>query len=171
MERICEKCGSLVSGDVKFCPMCGEFLKSAIDLGKGDAMPPVQPNYGVQTNYGVQQNYGMQQPGYGVPQYTNTPIQTTGQYNNNATAQNNSAQPVENMTLGQWVGTICICSLFGLVSLILNIVWGFGSNTPEPKRTFCRAMMIINIVGYAIGIIMSFFMIAIVGGLSEYLLY
>ena len=34
MERVCEKCGSLVSGDVKFCPSCGAPMQSAVDLGK-----------------------------------------------------------------------------------------------------------------------------------------
>ena len=46
MERVCEKCGSLVSGDVKFCPSCGAPMQSAVDLGKPETSPqPIQPNY------------------------------------------------------------------------------------------------------------------------------
>lgn len=130
MERLCGRCGSLVSGNVKFCPMCGEFLTGAVDLGKEDVMPPVQQQ---QQNYEVQQNYG-----YSAPQYGN---------NNNLIRNTRQNQT---MTTGQWVGTIILCTMLGIISMILNIIWGFGSDTPEPKRSFCRAMLIMNIVGYVL---------------------
>lgn len=146
MERFCEKCGSLVNGDVKFCPVCGAPMKSAVDLGKADQQP-VQPNYGYgnQPNYGNQPVYGSQQNyGYGAPQY--------GQ---NFTPGN---VPSQTMTTGQWLGTILLCTCLGIISFILNIVWGFGSATPEPKRSFCRAMFIVNIISY----VLAFITIAIV---------
>ena len=140
MERLCEKCGSLVSGDVKFCPLCGEPLKSAVDLGKvGDVMPPVQ------TNYNTQQSYG-----YSTPQY----------------GQNNivPVQPMQSgaMTTGQWFGTILLCTCLGIVSLIINIVWGFSSTTPEPKRSFCRAMLIFDIVAYVFAFLVAIIVIVVI---------
>ena len=133
MERLCEKCGSLVNGDVKFCPVCGEPMKGAVDLGKGDAMPSAQQNYGNQPI--DQTNYG-----YSTPQY--------GQ--NIAPSSNPQKQT---MTTGQWIGTIIVCTWFGLISFIINIVWAFGSNTPEPKRSFCRAVFILEIIGMALSTI------------------
>ena len=152
MERFCEKCGSLISGDVKFCPSCGEPMKSAVDLGKADATPLVQPNYGYgnQPNYVNQPNYG-----YGAPQYGQNIVPASTQY--------------EQMTTGQWVGTIIVCSFFGIVSFILNIVWGFGSTTSEPKRSFCRGMFVVNIIGYVLSLISVLILIAVFGGLSEFI--
>ncbi len=39
MERFCDKCGTLVSGDGAFCPQCGAPLPSAVNLAK-----PEQPS-------------------------------------------------------------------------------------------------------------------------------
>lgn len=140
MERLCEKCGSLVSGDVKFCPNCGEPLKGAVDLGKSEDISPVQSG-GNQTNYVEQQGYG-----YSTPQY--------GQ--NIAPSGNPQSKT---MTTGQWIGTIILCTWFGLISFILNIVWAFGSTTPEPKRSFCRAMFIMEIIGMVLSSIMGIIML------------
>ena len=153
MERFCNRCGSLVTGDVKFCPNCGELMQGAVDLGKADAMPPAGQNYG----YGVQPNYGNQPIersgyGYSTPQYGN---------NNNNIAPGGAQNGT--MTTSQWLGTIILCTFFGMISLVLNIVWGFGSNTPEPKRSFCRAMLIVNIIGYVLATFVSIFFLAIFG--------
>ena len=137
MERVCEKCGSLVSGEVKFCPNCGEPLKGAVDLGKEEQTPTVQ------TNYTEQQSYG-----YSVPQY--------GQ--NIAPSSNPQGKT---MTVGQWVGTIILCTWFGLISFILNIVWAFGSNTPEPKRSFCRAVFIMEIIAMALSTILAIIILVV----------
>ena len=59
------------------------------------------------------------------------------------------------MTTGQWIGTIILCTWFGLISFILNIVWAFGSTTPEPKRSFCRALFIMEIIAMALSTILA----------------
>ena len=101
MERLCGKCGSLVSGEVRFCPLCGEPLKSAVNLHKEDAMPPVQQSGGGDLPTVIeQQNYG-----YSAPQY-----------NRNIVPSPQS----RTMTTGQWVGTILLCTILGPISLILN---------------------------------------------------
>lgn len=141
MERFCDKCGSLVSGDVKFCPTCGAPMQGAVDLAKAeDIMPPpivtqnVQP---VQQSYGYTQNTSM---GYGAPQYGQT-------YNTNV--------PTEQMTTGQWIGTILLCSCFGLISFILTAVWAFSGSTPEPKRGFCKGYFFFQLIMAAVSIVLS----------------
>ena len=126
MERLCDKCGSLVGGNVKFCPLCGEPMKSAVDLKKdGDKLPD---------NDGLPKQIDQQSSGYSAPQYGRLPA--------------TSGTQGQAMTTAQWVGTILLCTLLGPISLILTIVWGFSSSTPEPKRSFCKAMLIVNILMY-----------------------
>ena len=114
MERFCDKCGSFVNGDVKFCPVCGAQMKSAVDLGKTEQQ--VQPNYG----YGNQPNgTSRQNNGYGA-----------------------------------------------------RIVWGFGSATPEPKRSFCRAMIVVNIISSVLAIIAAVILFSVFGDeISQYKYY
>lgn len=124
MERICGNCGSLVSGDVKFCPMCGEPMKSAVNLDK----PPADNGMG---------SNEIPQTGYAPPQYQN------GNYNIN---HGSYQRGTETLSTSQWVGVIVLCSLLGPISFVLNLIWGFGSDIPEPRRSFSRAMFIVNII-------------------------
>lgn len=142
MERLCNRCGSLVSGEVKFCPVCGEVMQGVVDLGKGDdVMPSGVQSYG---NQPAEQG----STGYSAPQYGRNIAPVT---------QNDT------MTTGRWFGTILLCTCLGIVSMILNIIWGFGSSTPEPKRSFCRAMLIFNIVGYALVVFGSVLVFSLLG--------
>lgn len=151
MERICRECGSLVSGEARFCPVCGKPMERAVDLGKHDDNMPAQPvqpaQPGVVINVPVGNEVGSAS-GYGAPQYG---VGGVPQINNTQT--NNIAY--EHMSTGEWFLTIAVCTLFGIISLILNIVWGFGSTTPEPKRSFCKAMFIMNIVSMVLGVIVA----------------
>lgn len=156
MERFCDKCGSLVSGDVKFCPTCGAPMQSAVDLGKAeDIMPQAQPMQQVQPNYNSNPNINT---GYGAPQYGQS-------YNPNVVT-------TEQMTTGKWIGTILLCSCFGLISFILTAVWAFGSNTPEPKRGFCKGyfftQLILMGISTIIGIIMLIVLMANMDSLMEF---
>lgn len=127
MERICGNCGSLVSGDVKFCPMCGEPMKSAVSLDK----PPA--DNGIISNE-------IPQTGYAEPQYRNSGNNSISPY------YGGYQRGVETLSTSQWVGIIVLCSLLGPISFVLNLVWGFGSDIPEPRRSFSRAMFIVNII-------------------------
>lgn len=160
MERFCDKCGSLVSGDVKFCPTCGSQMQGAVDLGKNtaDIMPqgqmvqmqqPMQP---VQPNYGYNSNQSM---GYGAPQY--------GQpYGQNV--------PAGQMTTGQWIGTILLCTCFGLISFILTAVWAFSDSTPEPKRGFCKGYFFVQLILGALSVLVWLIFVAFIGANFESIL-
>lgn len=138
MERLCDECGSLVNGNVEFCPVCGAFMKSAVDLGKSAPdIParPASPAAPTQTGFGFGSTGGSgvgQNSGFGTPQYGRNITQST--------------PATETMSMGQWVGIIIACTFLGVVSLILNIIWGFSNTTPEPRRSYCRAMIVINIL-------------------------
>lgn len=146
MERICRECGSLVNGEAKFCPVCGKLMERAVDLGKHDDNMPAQT--GVIVNVPVGNEVGPVQ-GYGAPQYGTGGIPQI----NRGSQQNNLAY--EHMSTGEWFLTIAVCTFFGIVSLILNIVWGYGSNTPEPKRSFCRAMFYVSLISNILGVILG----------------
>lgn len=149
MERICRECGSLVNGEARFCPVCGKPMERAVDLGKHEDVMPTQA--GVIVNVPVGNDVGSVS-GYGVPQYGTGGIP---QINNNS---QNLNLPYEHMSTGEWFLTIVVCSLFGIISLILNIIWGFGATTPEPKRSFCRAMFFVSLISTIFsGIIAMFF--------------
>lgn len=142
MERLCDDCGSLVNGNVEFCPVCGAFMKSAVDLGKSapdiparpaSPIPPAQTGFGFGFGSTGGANIG-QNSGFGTPQYGRNTTQST--------------PATETMSMGQWVGIIIACTFLGIVSIILNIIWGFSNTTPEPRKSYCRAMLVINFISY-----------------------
>ena len=120
-------------------------------------------------------NYGAQQsnpnPGYSASQPGTIPTSgsstSSTQYNNN-TQLNNNVQPVNDtpMTLGQWVGTIILTTWFGLISLILCIVWGVSADTPINKKRYCQAMLIIQAIGLGVAILMVIIMTAVFAGIG-----
>lgn len=67
------------------------------------------------------------------------------------------------MTLGQWVGTVICCTWFGIISLILSIVWAVSSDTPIAKKRYCQAMIIIQCISVALSIIFFIVFFAILG--------
>lgn len=168
MERFCNKCGSLVSGDGVFCPNCGEKLDSAVDLGKPateDMMPtvsstPVSSNSVGTTNtvYGATNTtnttttasnmggYQGQMPNYGAPVYP----QSTG-----------NSQDAE-MTPGKWALTIFL-SCLGIIGIILLFVWAFGSDTPPNKRNYARGMLIYYAITIGASIVLCILTVACVG--------
>lgn len=117
MERFCDKCGSLVSGEGDYCPTCGARIRGAVDLRKRETERyPEQPQ---QSGYGAGNSSAM--PAY--PQSYNT----------------NSARSVE-MGVGEWALTIFLASL-GIIGVILLFIWAFG-DAPQPKKNYARAMLI-----------------------------
>lgn len=138
MERFCEKCGTLVQGEGKFCPSCGAPLDSAVDLGKPAAptAPSTEPMQSTPANSYASPN-SAQMPSY--PQ----------SYNNGVTQER-----TENMTVGQWALTIFLSSL-GIIGIILLFVWGFSSDTPQPKKNYARGMLIIDAI--MIGVVIVFY--------------
>lgn len=168
MQRVCPKCNTLVTGEGSFCPSCGEPLPAAVQLDKAPQTAPMSSD--PIPNYGAQQS--TPNPGYSAPQPGTIPTSgsSTGnvQYNNNAQFNNNPT-PVNDapMTLGQWVGTIILTTWFGLISLILCIVWGVSADTPINKKRYCQAMIIIQAIGIGVGILLSIILVATLAGIGS----
>ncbi len=163
MQRVCTKCNTLVTGDGAFCPSCGEPLPAAVQLEKTPQTTPmgasqqndVMPSANSIPSYSQQNSYTAPQP-----------AQINNYGSSNAQQFNNNVQPVNDppMTLGQWVGTIILTTWFGIISLILCIVWGVSSDTPINKKRYCQAMIIIQAISLAVGIIFAIvFAVSMVG--------
>lgn len=59
---------------------------------------------------------------------------------------------MEEMTLGQWIGTIVLC-MIPCVNIVMLIVWAAGNGNPIRKR-FAQAYLIVTVAVYVIGIIL-----------------
>lgn len=146
MQRVCSKCNTLVTTDGAFCPSCGEPLPAAVDMSK-------QPNASQSVQYSVPNQDAHQGT---MPNYGNATAGT-------ATSTQYASHVVNNqeMSLGQWVGTVICSTWFGIISLILNIVWAVSENTPIAKKRYCQAMIIIQSIGIVLSIIAYIVMFAV----------
>ena len=137
MERFCDKCGTLVQGEGKFCPSCGAPLGNAVDLSK--PAPSVEP---------MQTTPPPEADRYGSPNSAQMPSYPQS-YNNGGVTER-----TENMTVGQWALTIFLSGL-GLIGVILLFVWAFSGDTPQPKKNYARGMLIITAI--MLGIVILFY--------------
>lgn len=155
MERFCDKCGTLVSGEGKFCPSCGAPLESAVDLGKPDIDTPVQTE---------------QQPSpYVAPvnnTYSGTSSSNQGQipaypqsYNTNSNASSNN-----DMTIGKWLLTFLI-SAIPIVGLIMLFIWAFGDDGNTTRQTFSKAYLLWTLISVGATFILYFGMIMCIGSM------
>lgn len=127
MAKQCTKCGNYLLDDEKFCTRCGTNV-NAMSNGEQQAQQTAP-----------QSTVAVQQPVY--QQYQQPPQE----------ADDGSTK----MSVGSWVGTIILTTWFGLVSIILLFVWGFGSNVPKAKANYCKAMLIMQLIAIGVGIIFT----------------
>lgn len=59
----------------------------------------------------------------------------------------------DEMTLGQWIGTILL-SCIPCVNIILLIIWAAGSGNATRKK-WAQAMLIVTAIGMVVGFIVS----------------
>lgn len=116
MERFCDKCGTLVQGEGKFCPSCGAPLESAVDLSK-PAAPATEPMQSAPTVNTYTSPNAAQMPAY--PQ----------SYNNGGMIER-----TEDMSVGQWALTIFLSSL-GLIGIILRSYGRSAATRLSRRRT------------------------------------
>ena len=150
MSKRCPKCGNLLMDNESFCAKCGENVISAADDAAGYKSATDNAAYANSGSYGVQQ---YQQPQFQQPQY-------------------GYAQPApqaDELSLGSWIGTIIVTTMFGIISIILLFVWGFGSTGPESRRRYCKAMLIVDLIMFVISLIFSLIFSAVFAAiLREY---
>ena len=162
MERFCSKCGSLVTGEGKFCPKCGEPMDSAVDLSKPSSQPYSQPTDPAGMPYAQQSTPVTPNP---APYSQRNTYNTTGNYAQMPNYPMNNTAPAEKtetMTVGQWVGTILLTSCIPVVSLVLLFVFAFG-DSPQPKKNYCRANLIIMAIVLGIELLLIIGTVACTG--------
>lgn len=122
--------------DANICPRCGTQYIALQGANPEQAADYQQAQYQQQT---YQQYQPFQQPyGQGYQQ----PYQ---QY----------VSPAEKpMGVGSWVGTILLTTCLGVISLILLLVWAFSNDVPIAKKNYCRAMLIVELIGVGLCILL-----------------
>lgn len=149
MTTRCEKCGTLLSENDRFCPNCGENISQdptavqPANSSANTAPPPFQQNGG--------QGYNAPPP-YApapAPQYNPSPAND------------------KKMTPKQWALTLFLTTCLGIISIVLLFVWGFGSSAPEEKRNFCKGYLIYMGIAWAVVIVLWIAVIAITVALGQ----
>ena len=145
----CPNCGKQNPDDAKFCESCGAPTAAAeTPKAAPPPPPPPPPQQPVYNQPPVQQ--------YAPPQQTYYPPQQT--YNAAA-----GGAPV--MSVGSYIGTMLL-SAIPLVGFILLLVWAFGSDTNPNKKNFCRAYLILMLIGVVLSIIFA----GVLGGIISNLI-
>lgn len=152
MERFCDKCGTLVSGEGMFCPNCGSVLPGAVSLNKPASSENPSTNSG-EAYPGGQQTYNQVPPNQSqMPVYPQN-------YNMGNT------QEYEPMSVGAWIGTIFLM-VVPMIGLIFLFIWAFDSSTKQPKKNFARAYLLIMAISIGLSILLSIMGFGMIGCLS-----
>lgn len=140
---VCKNCGAECNNNEKYCSICGALLENeAQDV-----------NYGYSSNMNNNQepySYQAQQQQYYYQQHVEQP--------------NNSVD--EHMTVGGWLGRLCInlIPFVGpLIYFIMLFVWAFGYNPKKSLKTFAQAQLILMAIGAVIAIIIVILAFVFVG--------
>lgn len=56
------------------------------------------------------------------------------------------------MTIGDWIVTMILVAI-PCVGLIMLLIWAFGSNTPESKKNYARATLILMVIGVVLTVV------------------
>lgn len=155
MERFCDKCGSLVSGDGDFCPVCGARM-TGVFMNNDHGVDLSKPRTGSAQNASNSAQFSVPQP---------SPMNNTYSGQSSYNQQAYPSQTYNNtqgqlMTVGQWVLTIFLSGL-GLIGTVLLFVWAFDSSTNMAKKNYARAMLIFK----AIALVLSFLLVPIFFGI------
>lgn len=86
----------------------------------------------------------------------NNEYQQTNQYQPNQQPYGVYQPEVEEpVSLGDWIGSLLLFNFVPCVGLIMCIIWAFSKNTKKSKANFCKAYLIIMLIGLALSIIMG----------------
>ncbi|MBQ7834561.1 MAG: hypothetical protein IJ385_02145 [Ruminiclostridium sp.] len=143
MSKRCTKCGTFLTDTDRFCPGCGENAPAELENTGSAFDTAAQPQ---QAN--TQSQYGQPAPPPYVP--------------SSAPQYNPYPQQEEEMTTGKWLLTIFLTTGFGIISIILLFVWGFGSSAPQAKKNYCKAMLIYQAIAFVLSFILIFVYIFVI---------
>ena len=139
-SKFCANCGKPLEEGQSICENCGIAAENQQSSKQQEQQRFQQPVYNQQTSY--------QQPSYQQSNYQQ---------------QYGVSDRESPMSVGQYVGTFLLGAI-PLAGFILYIVWAFSSDTNINKKNFCRAWLIMYLIGIALYII---FIVIIFGALAS----
>lgn len=144
--QYCQSCGSALDAGSTFCSNCG---KSAM-------VTPEQPSRPIQNS---SQSYSAPSSTYTAPQPQPQPTYQTVPPNYQAgyQASNQQALAIDKpLSIMDYIVMFIVMSL-PLVGFIMTLVWAFGSDTNTNKKNYCRAYLILTLIGIGLVILMAIF--------------
>ena len=172
----CENCGANVPDDSKFCIECGITFTDA----PAPVQQPVQPEIPVRVAPPPQPTYYPPpqqrpiQPAYMPPQ-PQRPIQPV--YTPPPQPQYYAQPPYnpmqanrEPLGVGSYIGMFFL-SAIPLVGFIMLLVWAFGGDVNLNRKNYARAILIMALIGVAIGVIFFLIALAIGGSILSSFIY
>lgn len=71
-----------------------------------------------------------------------------------------SARESSPVSLGDWIITLIVLAI-PIVGIVMLFVWGFASGTHPSKQNYCRAVLILALIAFALVIL-----IGVMGGFA-----
>lgn len=141
--QYCQSCGSALDAGSTFCSNCG---KSAM-------VTPVQQS---QPSQNSSQSYSAPSSTYTAPQQPQPVYQTVPpnyQTGYQASAQQSLAID-KPLSIMDYIVMFIVMSI-PLVGFIMTLVWAFGSDTNTNKKNYCRAYLILALIGIGLTILFA----------------
>lgn len=135
--------------------------------GSGTSHGPSQQHYQATTQGPSQQHYQATTQGPSQQQYqASSQVPVHQQYHEPSPGQMSVGQDplTKPMSVGGYIGTMLLMAI-PLVGFILMLVWSFGSNVNINKKNFCRATLIMAVIGIVVSILLSSVLGAIISSL------
>jgi len=60
----------------------------------------------------------------------------------------------EVMSVSKWIGTILILGI-PILNIIMYVIWAFSSNTNPNLSNFCKATLLVGIIGFFIALTLA----------------
>jgi hypothetical protein len=142
--QYCQSCGSALDAGSTFCSNCG---KSAM-------VTPEQPSQPAQNS---SQSYSAPSSTYTAPQPQPQPTYQTVPPNYQTGYQASTQQSLaidKPLSIMDYIVMFIVMSL-PLVGFIMTLVWAFGSDTNTNKKNYCRAYLILALIGIGLTIIFA----------------
>ncbi len=155
----------------KFCPNCGATLDSASKASTvADAVAGYSPTHQHSANtsmptvapvYSPQRSRSTHTPPSGNPAAYNSGHVNSQPYtrsHSNARSYSPSFNDMaagKDMSVGAWMLTLFLMCI-PVVGIVMLFMWAFGSNAPEFKRNFARAVLIFAVI---VGVLTAIFML------------
>ena len=148
----CPNCGKQNPDDAKFCESCGAPTGVAEAPKAAPPPPPPPPPQQPVYNQPTVQQYAPPQQTYYPPQPINSSLNTP-------------------ISVGECFGTILLFMFVPVVNSILFIIWSFSSDVNASKKNLSKALLIYQLVFFALGVIIFLIFGGIIANLFNELSY